>query len=181
MVKVRQATVFDAEQIANVHDDTWKLTYEPIIQQDDLQQVTSFENRKIMWETTLRSSSHHVFVVESNEGEIAGFISGGKSRTEHTQLDGEIYDIYILPSHQRKGFGQKLLYTFIQECEELGYQSLLVWILTDNPYGQFYVRLGARKIEADNVTIGKGTYEETAYGWEDLEQLKGALASSQVQ
>ncbi|GAA0471046.1 GNAT family N-acetyltransferase [Alkalibacillus silvisoli] len=181
MLKVRRATVIDAEQIARVHDNTWKSTYETIIQEDDLQQVTSFENRKVMWETTLQTLNHHVFVLDSKENGVVGFISGGKARTDHFEFDGEIFDIYISPAYQRKGYGQWLLSYFVNECNQLGYTSLLVWILTDNPYGQFYVRLGARRIEAENITIGTGTYEETAYGWKDLYQLRSWLTSSQVQ
>ncbi|WP_188207039.1 GNAT family N-acetyltransferase [Alkalibacillus aidingensis] len=178
MVNVRKATVEDAEKVAKVHDQTWKWTYEPIIQKDDLQQVTSFEYKKIMWETTLRSPHHHVFVVETENGDIVGLISGGKERTGNFTYDGEIYQIYILPEYQRKGYGQRLLLAFVEECEEVGYQSLLVWILTDNPYGQFYVNLGAKKVEAENVTIGKGTYEETAYGWESIQTLKQNINKS---
>ncbi|MDQ0159908.1 GNAT family N-acetyltransferase [Alkalibacillus salilacus] len=176
-MNIRRACVEDAEQIAKVHEQTWIETYQPIIEQDDLQQITSFEHRKIMWETALQTN-HHVFVLETLHEEIVGFIAGGKARTDYLEVEGEIYNIYVSPDYQGGGYGKELLRTFVEECETIGYQSLLVWILTDNPNGEFYVRLGARPIEAEQITIGKGTYEETAYGWYDLQKLKQLLASS---
>ncbi|WP_277673770.1 GNAT family N-acetyltransferase [Piscibacillus halophilus] len=101
--------------------------------------------------------------------------SGGKQRAEHFSFDAEIYDIYVLKDAQGQRVGYELLKRFVEQCVDHGYQSLLVWILTVNPYGRFYVRYGATKVEAENTTIGSGTYEETAYGWKDLNDLNGQL------
>ncbi|MET3683538.1 L-amino acid N-acyltransferase YncA [Alkalibacillus flavidus] len=176
-MNIRRATVEDAAQIAQIHEQTWVDTYQPIIEHDDLQQITSFEHRQIMWETTLQTN-HHVFVLETSEGKIVGFIAGGQARADYLDVDGEIYNIYVSPHYQSGGHGRRLLQAFVEECEQLGFESLLVWILTDNPNGEFYVKLGARPIEAENVTIGKGTYEETAYGWSNIDDLKEKLMSS---
>ncbi|PKR78252.1 GNAT family N-acetyltransferase [Halalkalibacillus sediminis] len=179
MVTVRKARLEDAEHIAEVHDKTWRSTYEPIIKEADLQQVKSFQTRKIMWETALQSSkiNQDVFVAVNENDEVLGFISGGKERTENFDYEGEIYDIYILEQYQGEGVGRLLLKAFVDSCEENGYTSLLVWILTKNPAGRFYTRHGAAKVEAENVTIGEGTYEETAYGWKDLNELKHNLSN----
>ena len=44
MLTIRKATPNDAEQIARIHDETWKLTYGPLIANEDLEQVR--------WKTT---------------------------------------------------------------------------------------------------------------------------------
>ncbi|RPF50145.1 GNAT family N-acetyltransferase [Aquisalibacillus elongatus] len=177
MFNVRQATLKDAEQIAKVHDQTWKLTYQPLLANEDFQQVMTYEHRKIMWETTLASNrvQQYVYVAEHNNGDIIGFISGGQERTKNFDYELEIYNIYVLKEYQGHKVGHELLKQFVNQMIQDGYQSLLVWILTRNLYGKFYVRYGAKVVEAENVTIGHGTYEETAYGWKDVQHLNQKL------
>ncbi|TFB22114.1 GNAT family N-acetyltransferase [Filobacillus milosensis] len=177
MINVRAATLDDAKQIAGIHDQTWKSTYEPLIAEKDLKRVMNIEHRTIMWETTLSSSKvkQYVYVAEDERGEIVGFISGGKERTDNFDYEAEIYDIYVLEEFQGQKIGYKLFKKFVTQCLSDGYYSLLVWILTNNPYGDFYVKYGAKKVEAENVTIGDGTYEETAYGWNNIEFLAEEL------
>ncbi|GEL76916.1 GNAT family N-acetyltransferase [Tenuibacillus multivorans] len=177
MLFIREATRDDAEQIANIHDQTWRLTYESLIDDEDLKQVMTLDHRRVMWETMLSSNkvNQYVFVAEEDDGKLVGFISGGLERTKNFDYEVEIYDIYVLKEYQKQSVGQRLLEEFVRQCLKDGYKSLLVWILTNNPYGQFYVRFGAQKVEAENVTIGHGTYEETAYGWSNIQTLADQL------
>ncbi|MFC7062670.1 GNAT family N-acetyltransferase [Halobacillus seohaensis] len=172
MAQVRIAQFEDAEQIANIHIQSWKSTYKDLIDEQDLSNTT-LENRVALWEAILRTpiNGQIAYVIESNDGQIIGFVSGGKERTKNYSYDGEIYAIYLLNKHQRMGYGSMLLNTFSKAMKESGYQSLLVWILTHNPSVNFYEVLGAKPVEAEEVTIGQGTYEETAYGWGDINEL----------
>ncbi|MGN8644704.1 N-acetyltransferase family protein [Gracilibacillus sp. HCP3S3_G5_1] len=171
MYHIRKASIEDAQAIAEVHVNSWKATYQNLINEQDLSNST-VENRQIYWETILKLSRKQqpVTVIEE-KGEIVGFISGGKERTDRFGYDGEIFAIYLLPSHQRKGLGKRLLKAFAEEMKELGYQSLLIWVLTNNPTHQFYLNFGAEKIEQEQTTIGHGTYQETAYGFDNIDTL----------
>ncbi|MBA2174597.1 GNAT family N-acetyltransferase [Halobacillus locisalis] len=172
MPSVRKAQFEDAEQIANIHVSSWKSTYIDLIDEQDVSNST-VENRIALWETVLRKpvNGQIAFVVENDEGELVGFVSGGKERTKNYDYDGEIYAIYLLDEYQRKGYGSLLLHTFAKGMKDEGYESLLVWVLTKNPSNQFYSKLGAHPVEAEQVTIGNGTYEETAFGWKNINHL----------
>ncbi|WP_386055666.1 GNAT family N-acetyltransferase [Thalassobacillus hwangdonensis] len=172
MGKIRKATYEDAEKIADVHVKSWKSTYKDLIEEKDLSNMT-LENRTALWETVLKVpvNGQIVLVLEDENGGIIGFVSGGKERTRHYGFDGEIYAIYLLEEHQRKGYGTDLLRAFTNEMASAGYESLLVWVLTHNPSSQFYASHGAKQVEAEMVTIGEGTYEETAFGWKDIHAL----------
>ncbi|MBB6454642.1 ribosomal protein S18 acetylase RimI-like enzyme [Salirhabdus euzebyi] len=174
MVFIRQASLPDAGQIAKVHVESWKSTYKDIVVQEDLNHVLSYEKRKVLWETVLKSNSNDkiLYVAESEDQKIVGFISGGTERSKKFNYDGEIYAIYILEDYQGMGIGKMLLDAFKKEAEEKGHQSILVWVLTANPSKKFYERFGAKPIEADEITIGDGTYEETAYGWENILSIR---------
>ncbi|MCP3032459.1 GNAT family N-acetyltransferase [Halobacillus sp. A1] len=176
MAHVRAAQLEDAEQIANIHIKSWKSTYKDLIDEQDMSNIT-LENRMALWETVLKSpiNGQVAFVIENNKGEVVGFVSGGKERTKNYTYDGEIYAIYLLDEYQRIGYGSWLLNSFAQAMKAAGYQSLLVWVLTRNPSANFYKVLGAKPVEAEEVTIGSGTYEETAYGWNDINDLLDRL------
>lgn len=103
--------------------------------------------------------------------EIKGFISGGKERTKRFGFDGEIYAIYLLEAYQRKGLGTMLLEAFAKEMKDAGYSSILVWVLTQNPSSKFYMDHGAKLVDKEETTIGKGTYQETAFGWKNIDLL----------
>ncbi|MCA0983919.1 GNAT family N-acetyltransferase [Halobacillus yeomjeoni] len=172
MPKVRSAKFEDAETIANIHLSSWKSTYKDLIDEKDLSNIT-LENRIALWETVLKKpvNGQIAYVIENDEEEVVGFVSGGKERTKNYSYDGEIYAIYLLDDYQGRGYGAKMIQTFAQGMKEAGYESLLVWVLTQNPSNTFYTKLGAVPVEAEKVTIGQGTYEETAYGWKDIDTL----------
>ncbi|WP_226576652.1 GNAT family N-acetyltransferase [Halobacillus litoralis] len=177
MPRVRGARFEDAETIAEIHIKSWKSTYKDLIDEKDLSNTT-LEHRITLWETVLRTpvNGQIAYVIENENGEVVGFVSGGKERTKHYNFDGEIYAIYLLDEYQGQGYGKRMLKVFADGMIEAGYSSLLVWVLTHNPSRQFYIKYGADPIEAEKVTIGQGTYEETAYGWKDLNQLAQTLS-----
>lgn len=172
MYYVREAKLEDADRIADIHVKSWKSTYFDLINEQDMSNIT-YENRKVLWETILGmpKESQPAIVVVDEKDKIIGFISGGKERTKRFGYDGEIYAIYLLEEYQRLGLGSMLLEAFAKAMKEAGYESLLVWVLTQNPSNRFYVDYGAKQIEKEETTIGQGTYQETAYGWEDINNL----------
>ncbi|MCT2535532.1 GNAT family N-acetyltransferase [Aquibacillus koreensis] len=172
MYQIRKAKLEDAEKIADIHVKSWKSTYSELINEKDMSNIT-YENRKTLWETVLSMPMHGqvALVVLDQHNQIVGFISGGKERTKRFGYDGEIYAIYLLDAFQRKGLGAMMLEAFAKEMNELEYKSLLVWVLTQNPSSKFYIDHGAKQIEEEETTIGKGTYQETAFGWESIDAL----------
>ncbi|SES97849.1 L-amino acid N-acyltransferase YncA [Salinibacillus kushneri] len=170
MFSVRKAVLSDASFIAKVHVDSWRSTYRNLVREEDLAQEASYEHRKVFWETILKKHFHNqiLYVAENDDNQVVGFVSGGEERSKKFDYDGEIYAIYLLEEYQGLGIGKTLLNAFMEEAQRLGYQSILVWVLTLNPSSHFYQYLGAQPIEAEEITIGEGTYEETAYGWPNI-------------
>lgn len=175
MYLIRKASYEDAETIANIHFKTWKSTYTELLDEQDITNIT-YENRKILWETILRMPRKEqcILVIEV-DNKVVGFISGGPERTNKFNYDCAIYDIYILDGYQKQGLGAKLLKAFTNEMKKLGYESILVWVLTQNLSSRFYERYEAKLIGEVATTIGEGSYQETAYGWNDLEKLLSSL------
>ncbi|MUV36641.1 putative N-acetyltransferase YuaI [Lentibacillus sp. JNUCC-1] len=171
MYTIRKARDEDAAAIADVHIRSWKNTYQELIDEQDLSNTT-YENRKTLWETVLRvQKPNQCTLVIEQDGKIVGFVSGGPERTKRFKHDCEIYTIYLLDAYQKQGLGTRLLKAFATEMKAFGFSSLLVWILTQNPSSRFYERYKAEPVGKEATTIGEGTYQETAYGWDTLDEL----------
>ncbi|GAA0493658.1 GNAT family N-acetyltransferase [Salinibacillus aidingensis] len=162
-MRIRQALVSDALDIAKVQVNSWKTTYKGIVPSSYLNQMT-FERRQPKWEELIRKTP--VFVAENKSGEIVGFANGGNERTgTYPGYPGELYAIYLLQEYQRMGVGQELWKNVVDVLRQNGMDALLVWVLKDNPSRFFYESLGAEEIDQKEIEIGGKRLIEVAYGW----------------
>jgi GNAT superfamily N-acetyltransferase len=165
---IRAALPSDAEGIARVHVDTWRTTYAGLIPDDFLDQL-SIERRKQMWEDALRDSREGRYLFVANEEkEVLGFVSAGPAREGPLGSGGEIYAIYLLEDHQRKGLGRQLFELAKAALKEAGNRSMFLWVLAENPACGFYGKMGGVLIADRFVEIGGKMLKELAYGWSEI-------------
>lgn len=174
MFKVREACSADAPAIARVHVDSWRTTYRGLVPDDYLAKL-SYERRTNRWGQWLSDPESREFhyVVEDESGQIVGFASGGPVRASDPVYMGELYGIYLLDEHQRKGIGRQLVRTVVDRLAEVGIRSMLVWVLTDNPSRGFYEALGGQLVRRGQTEIGGVVFETVAYGWSDTGTVRG--------
>ena len=102
---------------------------------------------------------------------MVGFVNGGPERGKHDEYDGELYAIYLLEAHQRRGTGRLLASALAFGLLESGMNSMLVWVLMESQFRRFYETLGGSFIMEQDIDIGGKTLKEVAYGWEDITTL----------
>jgi ribosomal protein S18 acetylase RimI-like enzyme len=81
-----------------------------------------------------------------------------------------------LKKFQGQGIGRRLIQSTVNGLLALNLASMLVWVLSNNPYQKFYERLGSVYLWEKSIQIGDTLLMEKAYGWEDiraLTQMKG--------
>ncbi|SDK41206.1 GNAT family N-acetyltransferase [Sediminibacillus albus] len=171
MITIRQAVQQDVKAIAKVSVDSWLTTYQGILPENVLNKV-SYQQRKIAWQKRLSDSSHYLFVAETHEG-VVGFINGGKERTNNYPFTGEIYSFYILKEYQRRKIGVQLMDTLVQRFLDDGTDSMLVWVLEDNPSRKFYESFCASCV--DKQLLEELDVHEIALGWSYLQKLSTNL------
>lgn len=145
-MRIREARLEDALAIARVHIDAWRETYQGIIPDSYLAQL-SYEKRTKQWEQTL--VDQRVYVVEL-EDEVVGFAQGGPNRRD--AREGELYAIYVLRASQGQGLGKALFQRIIEDLAE--YEAMQVSVLRDNPACQFYERFGGQLFEESMIERG---------------------------
>ena len=166
---IREAHAVDAAAIARVHVDSWRTTYAGILPSDFLASL-SYEEREQSWSRALSAPSRRSFicVAEAEEGRIVGFASGGPEREGDPAYKGELYAIYVLAQCQRRGIGSRLTAAVVRRLVEQDIDSMLLWVLADNPSRGFYETLGARRIGEKPARVGGIEVIEVAYGWSNL-------------
>lgn len=176
---VRDATLDDADGIAFVHVEGWQTAYAGILPSDVLEGL-SIAMRRAEWRDRLCDVNPRSFelVAVDRRREVIGFASGGPQRKRPVLEIGEIYAIYVSANMRGAGVGRLLFGRAVEKCVAMGYTSLSVWVLDDNPYRRFYESLGGCIVGNDKVRIGGEDFDETVYGWSDLEAACRAARNS---
>jgi GNAT superfamily N-acetyltransferase len=170
---IRLAHVDDSESIARVHVESWRTTYKGIMP-DELLASLSVEERAANRRRQLADPNHPAFVyVAEVDGEIVGFAGGGAERTGHDVYKGELYAIYLLQAFQGQGLGRMLTQAVARHLIGQGYNTMLIWVASQNSARHFYEAIGGKRIATKTESFGDAVIEETAYGYDDLKKLAG--------
>mgnify|MGYP003629491449 CR=1 FL=1 len=179
---IRPAALPDAAAIASVHITARQETYRGILPDSRLDAELDISAREASWTSILTAPNSLVFVALL-DGEICGFVSGGmtsdsdldnfpKSESESKNAKGEIFAIYLLRRVQGKGIGKELVRVMAERLGKEGCESVVVWGLERNEGARgFYESLGGREVGRKMMVIADVSFEEVAYGWEDIRTL----------
>ena len=86
--------------------------------------------------------------------------------------DGEIYAVYVLAQHQRRGIGRQLMGVSARHLMDQGFGAAMLWALEANGRARaFYEALGGQLIGRKTKDIADTPQIEVAYGWPDLTML----------
>jgi ribosomal protein S18 acetylase RimI-like enzyme len=168
-VDIREAGIHDVDGIAEVHLMSWRTTYQGIISNSYLSNLT-LEGRKKNWLWTFNNLNQDeaVLVAETREGRIVGFSGSGKNRNSEYPHGGEVYAIYLLEEFQGQGIGRNLFQASVNSLIQKGYESMMLWVLESNPSLGFYQRMGGRVMGRKGISIGGEKHIELAVGWENF-------------
>ena len=173
-INLRAARPDDALGMAKVHVDTWRATYPGVVPADFLEDL-SYPSTAAGWQkaiTEIKSPGEAILVAENEALEIVGITSCGPERSQDPLYQGEIYVLYVLPEYQGQGIGRRLVAACAQHLlHQLGVETLLVWVVAENPYRRFYESLGGRLVREKAVEVGGKTVLDVGYGWEEIHRL----------
>ena len=143
---VRSADVADADPIGRVQVETWRAAYTGLMP-DEVVAGFDVEAQQRMWREGLAREPRPgsaIFVAEI-DGEVVGFASVGRSRDEKAENEGELYAIYLHPSHWDRGIGRALLQRAEESMRTFGFEHALLWVLEGNERGERFYRAAGWK------------------------------------
>jgi ribosomal protein S18 acetylase RimI-like enzyme len=169
-VRIRAAADHDAQAIGHVRVKVWRFAYRDILPEAYLAGLSP-EERAGQWRSLLTDpgSTRFVLVVVNERDEVVGFAAAGPQRSAEPGYQGELYALYVLPLHQRRGLGRALVRAVAHRLSAGGMSSMLLWVLESNASARrFYERLGGSVVRDRSIDVGGVTLTEVAYGWPRL-------------
>ena len=175
LVHIRPATITDVPAVAKVCAESWRSTYQGLAPDVFVNGMTEAAATAIFHDS-LQSTDYAylLHVAETDEGLIVGYVDGGKERSHPEQGVGELYGLYLLKDHQRKGLGRQLFRAAAQSVVASGMNTLVIWVLESNTNQPFYVSIGGvLQPGIKKLNVGGHEIKLVSYYWENL---KGSLA-----
>jgi len=148
---VRSPEIADAQQIARTVNDSWRVGYRGLLPDaildglDDARGTTrwvqwlrhGYENAGLRAEFRLATDAARQVVG------VSGF--GGDRDLPDDASHGELWTLYVAPSHWGRGYGYALLRDAEETLAAAGRRELVLWVLDGNDRARrFYERAGWR-------------------------------------
>ena len=162
VITIRKATQADAEALSLLFRESWQLAYRGIIPHLHLERM--IRQRSTSWWTNAIKKGDRTLVLEL-AGEVGGYVSFGKSRWP-LPYEGEIYELYMAPTHQGVGLGEYLFEGARHAMDAGRLSGLLVWALADNTVAcEFYRRRGGRPVARTKERMADRSLVKIGFAW----------------
>ena len=173
-IEIKELTLEDIPDYVKVNTLAWQESYKGLIAdsildevlnnvEDSIQkQINKFDNDK--------KNNIKKFVFKVNN-EAVGMTGIGKSTYEKYEDIGELYSLYLLNKVKKKEYGKMLFYHDVKELIGLGFNSMVIGCLVNNPANNFYKHMGGKLIEVVTKKIKGYNMKENIYNYENLKEL----------
>ena len=156
--EIRLANQSDIQQIAELYVESWNRTYQGLIPQSYLNNLTVGSLCK-RWGDYIKEPKQGIFVAV-NHKKVLGF---GAFKPYH-RIDDCIYvdSLHVNKSFQGKGIGSAIINKIYEVGKEQSYGKMSICIVKGNDRArELYVKLGAKHFrdKVDDFT-GETTYSE---------------------
>ena len=171
-MNIRTANEEDAESIALLHAESWRVAYRRMLR-DEFLDGEIIPDRLSVWSQRLAEPrENQLTLVAVQESEVVGFACafGRDDDTWGTLLD----NLHVRTERKRQGVGRRLMKEVALWTDRRYPDSgLFLWVLEANHSARrFYEKLGAKDQGQDIwEPPGGGTLTRLRYGWLDLEPL----------
>lgn len=145
--RIRPAAPRDADELAELHVETWRQTYAHLLPADFFSEA-HLDARREMWRDTLGAQHQDIIRVAEEDSRIVGFAWVGSSSEEERHLaTRQLKALYVDAALHGSGVGQRLFDAV------RGDDPLVLWVLRDNARAiAFYERNGFRRDGVERPT-----------------------------
>ncbi len=145
-VIIRQATIADAQEIAEVHVRAWQWAYRGLIADDYLDHLSDMLNQRIeSYRAQIPSlPPQDRWWVAEQDGHVVGFVMTGSSRdSDALPSTAEVFAIYLAQYVVSRGIGRALFTRAVTELQQQRYEQATLWVLESNMRARkFYAAAG---------------------------------------
>ncbi len=142
-MNLRLATAGDALRLARLHVDSWRAAYRGLVPDEFLDSL-DVGARAERLRARMQAGEAEYYVADE-DGELLGWLTLGGSQDPDpdSQTAGEIWALYVAPSHWRQGVGRALVRCGEVLLRSRGYESAVLWVFAGNDRARrFYEAMG---------------------------------------
>ena len=172
MYKIRKAALEDSRGIAEVQVDSYRTAYAAFFPKAYIDHFT-YDEQEQDWIDLFKEETDDILLVAlSTEGQVIGYTFARADAEIHPGYDLEVLALHVRKAYQRNGIGKGLLHKAVEELEQRGSKSVMLWTLKGNPIRKWYESLQGRLISEKSYQVDDWTIDEVAYGWEKISTLR---------
>ena len=173
-IEIKELTLEDIPDYVKVNTLAWQESYKGLIADSILDEVLNNVEDSIQKQIikfyNYKNNNLKKFVFKVNN-EAVGMTGIGKSTYEKYEDIGELYSLYLLNKVKKKEYGKMLFYHDVKELIGLGFNSMVIGCLVNNPANNFYKHMGGKLIEVVTKKIKGYNMKENIYYYENLKEL----------
>jgi GNAT superfamily N-acetyltransferase len=173
-MRIRIADTADTRAMARIYVETWQSTYRGILPDAYLDAMTVADTQKAL-SREMRGAGVRTLVAESEDGRLAGLITGGIDRRRDCIYGGEIFSLYVRAACQRRGIGLGLVNRLAAYMNRLDIFTLKVQVLEANPCRRFYEKHNGVLLACGRIRFADTDLAACTYGWLDTDLIGTAL------
>lgn len=161
--QVRPAVESDAEQVAAVHASSSQAAYQAVM--PEAHQTVPMERRRALWREAIEFGEPLVQVA-LEDARVIGFAGFDRSRDPKSKpTTGEVWAMYVLPSHWGRGAGLALWDATREALLEEGCTEVTLWVPLRNERALRFFELAGFKREL-------GTAKTAVMGGVKVEEIR---------
>lgn len=131
-IKLRPASVDDAEAIGNIRVSAWQAAYEAFMPKDFLNALDPLANLDALREKLAQPSDGFMVNVADVDGSAVAFSILGSPRYATHILSTELWALNVHPDFWRQGIGRTLTFDTVNTAKTLGFQCIELWCIYGN-------------------------------------------------
>lgn len=178
-ISIRRAELSDGSKLASLQQRTWRETYPgllPVAILDGLESTKLLRNWRAELLRQDDDMDHGVFIAETSDGQAIGYATCGAAKGRALGLfgQGEIHQVYVRASYQRRGVGRGLMLACSRWMLMRGMFSGGLWVVRGNAGArEFYRDLGGVVVGERRDPMQGWLIPVVAYRWNELEAIAG--------
>ncbi|MBQ3408581.1 MAG: GNAT family N-acetyltransferase [Clostridia bacterium] len=161
---IRNATIKDIEEIADIKIEGWRTAYRGIIDDnflDNMDMEQEIEKRRNNIDNGV-----NIVVAELNK-KVIGFClyrNYNKNTEKYPEADCEISSLYVKSNLRRNGIGRKLMQYVIELLKKEDKKKMILGCFEKNyPSRAFYEKMGGIVFDYDEIEFGNKKYTLALY------------------
>ena len=160
---IRPGKPADSTALSEVYAEACRLAFQGLIPHAPLSLM--IDKRTPAWWERLLGHGMSLSVLDI-EGTVHGYVTYGSSRYGDAGYPGEIYEIYVRPSHQGLGLGTELMGSARAALDRTGLEGHMAWALADCAQASgFFTARGGEEFARAKLLYPQRTLTRIAFGW----------------